>query len=515
MLKKLLQNNFILVIASSVVSIFALMYLNYLLLFVSLVPTLYVIYKSTTSKNIANGILFGVVLATSLYYWMFSSFVAYTEDESIFLAIGFIVLSIVCIAIFYGLLFACVSFAFKTTKSSKYLWLQSIVVASVWSLLEMFLPIILIAYPFHAHQFGTVLSKNIFSIQWASLGGTALLTFFVILINAFLASAIFNQKKKYAVVSLVFVFVLFSGGFLLKSFLSPLNSKKTFKVSSVSGNFSTKDFWNQNKVNQLATDYFQLIAQVNQEKPDFVIFPESAFPWTYFGKDDLLNEFHKRLNPDTALVLGLNSTQNLKDTIVKNKVFYFKEGKELGSYQKEILIKGIESPIANLVAPFAHNSNYIVEKTKEKNQLFNTPYGKAGVLICNESVVASHAIQQAKNGANFFFNTSNDSWFKDTYITRHHLYQSRLLSVITRKDMVVSNNTGYNAIIKSTGEILKLSKKDYKSIITGNIEPNNSTTFQTRFPYLFAILLIIFLFMITMLNKNNLINSNKKIPISN
>lgn len=500
------KNNIFLISISAILSGVAFTNMFYFLLFVSIIPVFYVMNKTSTKKNIAFGFIFGTVLGAVFYYWMLEAFGNYTDGKNIGLAIGFITVSILVKGVFYALIFGCVSFLWKmiSLENKKQQLLQLFAIASVWVLLEALIPIVFKAYPFHSHQLGTVFAKNLFTIQWASIGGVDIFTFFVILVNVFLAKTVIKKEKFYVKGALITLFVLFLGGFLIKKTFTPNKTKDSFKVSSVSGNFSTKNFWSQNKVNQLAEDYFQLINDVNKEIPDFVVFPESALPWTYYGNDDLLNEFHKRINPKTALIIGLNSTKNSKDTIVKNKVFYFKNSKVLGEYQKEILIKGLETPIADLVAPFAHNTNYIVEKANNNNDLLKTPFGKAGVLICNESIVVSHGIQQTQKGANFFFNTSNDSWFKETYIAKQHFYQSRLLSVITRKDMVISNNAGYNAIIKSSGKILKSSKKDYKTIITGNLQPNNNTSFKIKIPYFFNMLLAIsiaFCLLISLKNK--------------
>ncbi|QTE24337.1 apolipoprotein N-acyltransferase [Polaribacter cellanae] len=485
---------FLFVALSAILSAYAFKEVNYVLSIVSLVPVIIAIKQIPLKKVFLYGFLFGSIYAIILCFWMFSAFVNYTNNNAVDMAIGFIAISILMFAFFYSMVFVGIAFILNIHTNKNFLgWFQLIAITAFWSLLEIAFMSFLNEYPFHNYRVGFAFTKNIFSIQWASFGGIEILTFFTVLVNVLLAKAIVSKQKLDIKITVLAIVIIFLGGAILKATFTPQNINTPFKVSSISANMNVKDSWNQNKVNQLAENYFQLIKKQEVKTSDFIIFPESALPWTFYGKDDLLDEFQKRINPNTAIIIGLNTTENEKDKSVKNTVFYFKNKQELGRYQKEILIKGIEAPILGRAAPFAGNAQYLVEKNRFKNKLFTTPFGKAGILICNEAVISKHAIQQAQEGANFFFNLSNDAWFKEQYITPHHFYNARLMSVITRKDMVISNNCGYNAIIKGSGEIINKSKKNTKSNITGNLVANTSASLKTQYPLLFAILLNVFL----------------------
>ena len=65
------------------------------------------------------------------------------------------------------------------------------------------------------------------------------------------------------------------------------------------------------------------------------------------------------------------------------------------------------------------------------------------------------------------------------------------MSVITRKDIAISNNCGYNGIIKSSGNILKKQQTNTPTVTTGYIQPNNNRSLVTKHPYLTPLILIL------------------------
>ena len=92
------------------------------------------------------------------------------------------------------------------------------------------------------------------------------------------------------------------------------------------------------------------------------------------------------------------------------------------------MLKGIEEPLGKFLVPFLTQEGFVLSKG-ESNQPIQTSFGKAGNLICNEVVVENSGVEQVENGANFFFNLSNDGWFKDNYISDLHFYYARLQAV--------------------------------------------------------------------------------------
>ncbi len=95
-------------------------------------------------------------------------------------------------------------------------------------------------------------------------------------------------------------------------------------------------------------------------------------------------------------------------------------------------------------------------------QLDQIPFG---VTICYESVFSRLWKAQAKAGARFFVNITNDAWFFDTDAPYQHLAVSVLRAVETRRPVLRAANTGISAIISPSGEILARAELNTRAVL--------------------------------------------------
>jgi apolipoprotein N-acyltransferase len=465
----------------------------------AVVPLFVLIHESSKKESFINGFIFGIGIGIGMFYWMIKGVNHYTGN-------GFfygIVVSIIS-SLFLGFYFALLSWIIKSIWISKYdspysLLINRISIAAVWALLEFGLSNILESFPLHYFRIGFPFVTNIFFIQLTSIGGLTLLSFLTILINLFVAEFYISKKKKYLLGSIFIVIVMFLFGAITFNSYKPTLIGKPFKVAIVSDNSNPETKWNNENGNEFANKYFQLCKEAVALKPDFIIWPETALPWTYTKDDDLLNEIIKISNNNNLThVIGINN-ENISDKKLYNSVFYINNKNQVkGIYNKQILLKGIEEPLGNLLVPFLSQEGFVLSRG-ENQEPIQTQFGKAGNLVCNEIVVEKCASEQVKKGANFIFNLSNDGWFKDNYISDLHFYYARLQAVENRKDISVANNCGINAIISSDGKIIVEKKATSSTLISGIIRPNSNLSLFTNYPSLFPILfaLIIFIHLLT------------------
>ncbi|NJB81545.1 apolipoprotein N-acyltransferase [Wenyingzhuangia aestuarii] len=406
------------------------------------------------------------------------------------MAILFLFFSCSFSGVYFSLLFWISQFTwFNNSTSQCYCFINRITIAAIWVLGEFILALVLKGFPFHSYRIGFPLCENIYLIQLAPIGGLSLLTFVVILTNILFADFLLLKTKISLLKGITIPFICFAISFITYKSYQPQNIKQPFKVASVSANTDPNTNWSQAKVNQMAKDYFSISREAIKSSPDFIIWPESTIPWTYSEKDDLLNEILKiSKNTNTTNVLGILTTANQKE--VYNSAYYFKQEKITGKYHKETPVKGTEVPFLGFLLPMANGNEFTVKKALT-NHIINTPFGNAGTLICNESTIEQAALKQIKtNNVHFFFNLSNDGWFKDSYVAKHHFYYNRLLAVEYRKDMAISNNCGYNAIIKSNGNIPQYTQRNKPTVIHGTLQANSNKTLMSKHPLGFIYLLI-------------------------
>ena len=118
-------------------------------------------------------------------------------------------------------------------------------------------------------------------------------------------------------------------------------------------------------------------------------------------------------------------------------------------------------------------------------QVSQIPFGST---ICYESVFSSRWRGQARSGAKFFVNITNDAWFFDTDAPYQHLAVSVLRAAELGRPVLRAANTGISAVISAKGEILSRSKLNTKDILLADVALalNNDNTFYGRWGDWFA-----------------------------
>jgi apolipoprotein N-acyltransferase len=168
-------------------------------------------------------------------------------------------------------------------------------------------------------------------------------------------------------------------------------------------------------------------------------------------------------------------------------------GRVAGRYDKTTPLLFVEQPGFGLQLPFFSPDGYSVEPGASDRPLV-TPYGKAGVLICNESTLPGAAASRVRQGAQFLLNLSNDGWFRDSWLVDQHFYNARLRAVETRKDMVVNSNYGRSGCIHASGRI------DTAAFLF-TIYPNDKVSIAVRYPLIPVFICLLFILAIIVINK--------------
>lgn len=458
-----------------------------------LVPMFYFISKTSFYKTALNGFIFGFVGGFIGFFYM-NKIIALYSGQSYWYGVEFVFFSAVALGIYYGIVLSiCKSFWIQNPINFKIFLINRLAIASLWTLLEFGLSSLLSGMPFHDSRLGIPLTTNLFTIQWATMGGVTVLTFFVVFVNLLITEFLFNKKTIYLKYAFATSTAILVGGAILYYSFEPTYSNKPFKVALVSQNLHPEIQWNENNGNELAKNITDQCKKAANENPDFMLWTECIVPWTYAKNDDLLNEIFKiSKGKNSTQVIGLNAEVATIQKKMYNSVFYFDENKAPQVYHKKILLKGIEAPLGAIVIPNFNNEGYGYVKGS-KQMPIETKFGKAGTLICSESSEEEGVLEQTSNGARFFFNLSNDGYFGDSCLANQHFYYSRLMAVMSRKDFAISNNCGYSAMIESSGKISTQIKSKTPTVMLATVHPNANTTLYSSFPNLIVLILVFFL----------------------
>jgi apolipoprotein N-acyltransferase len=347
--------------------------------------------------------------------------------------------------------------------------------AAVWALAEFMLQWVAGGLPWFLFHAGNALSANLYAIQPVSVIGVTGCSFIIVLVNGLIAKAIAQRRFKqlWLPLSLFIGFMCWGWGLLVLFERGLSNQSPTFRLAILQQHIPPDMQWDQTNGNTLVQQLLQQERRCIAQQPNMILWSESAIPWTYSPNDDLVKEVLHHSDPATIThILGMNTA--ITNDVVGNSVYCLLPGGRLaGRYDKATPLLFIEQSWQGFLLPFFSANGYSV--LPGKNQLpLPTPYGKAGMLICNESVLPQAAASTVRHGAQYLLNLSNDGWFQDTYLVNSHFYNARLRAVETRKDLAINSNNGRCGLVSASGRI------DDGDLVT--IRPNGIETIAVRYP---------------------------------
>lgn len=492
---KLLRSTAFMALMSGFLTAFAVTNLNVIIIWISFVPLLMVLRPLAPKKAFKAGLFFGAAIAFVLFFWMIPGAQRFTGSSLLYGLIVFVISGL-----FFSLFFALVTWGFsllKRDRDNRYAAIANgVLIACLFCTGEALLTCLSSGFPWFNFHAGYPLSANLYTIQPAAFFGVPVLSFVVLFINYLCAVFIRGKQWVRLLIPMGVIGIYFlSGYFILQNFKSNLSSGRNVDIAILSENIPPEIKWNDNTGDSLASRLLNMSRKAAALKPDIALWSESAIPWTYQRDDDLVGAILKITQPAAVThLLGINTETDKTDVVYNSAYCIEPSGDVSGRYDKQVLLSLIEKPLSGFLIPFMSSAGFTAKAGQYSGPL-NTPYGKAGIMICNESTVPAVSNNAVKKEATFLCNMSNDGWFRNTYLTDMHFSTARLRAVETRKDMVVNSNCGYVGLIKSTGVISLKERSSQPLVKLVSIKENHLKTLAVNCPWLFnyfslAVLLI-------------------------
>jgi len=510
-MQKLSNNPWLGPLLSGLLTFFAVCHINFLVSWICYLP-LFIAITGQSKKNVLRRVVvFGCTFSVLAFFWMIPGAQRFTGSSMLY-GLGVFLIS----TLFYTLYCVAIFFIFLTFKKKEKKFLSIIInallIASLFCLAESLLSLISIGLPWFDVHSGNGLAENLYTIQPASVFGIHILSFIVVFFNYLIATILFNRFWKYFYApAITLVFYLLWSFLLFRSSKNILSQRKEFSVAILAENIPPEIVWNNNTGNILVKKILDLNRAAVALKPDMALWSESAIPWTFRQDDDLVKEIFRITDPAKIThILGMNTAW--KENQVFNSAYCILPGeKVMGRYDKQYLLSFIEKPLNGWLMPFFSSNGYSAVSDMAQSKPLVTPFGKAGILICNEAALPAAASNQVKDGAGFFMIMSNDGWFDNTYIVQTHFYYARLRAVESRKDVAINCNNGYSGLINASGEIIEKQKSDESFIKMVTIKPNSYVSIASVHPEIFLYACAGFIFLIIIFR---LISTQKTIASS-
>nr|WP_255534836.1 apolipoprotein N-acyltransferase [Pedobacter sp. SYSU D00535] len=471
----------LIILAAAVLTSVSLIYVSFVPIVPAIALLLFLEIKLSSGKeSFRTGLLYGTVSSLILNYWMIAVVTNYAKG-SVLLALLCYFGSSLILGLFFGLQFY-LSVMLTSAEAGRLSQLiNALTTAAVWVGFEILRSSLFSALPWLGFTVGVTYGRSLYLIQLAAFGQVFILSFMTVVIAYYLASAFLLKRWVFATVSAGLIAFQLCLGYLLYNSVSAQTAgfyKDSFSVTLAMPGLNPSTVWDEGSANNLVSHLFALNQKAAATKPDLIVWTETVVPWTYAPQDDFINELAQTTAKEKCFTLiGMNTAQHPSQGTIANSVYFLNpSGSSEARYDKQDLLGVVEKPLlteeGGIILPFLSSYDLKMAAGANKGPI-QMPWGKAGIMLCNESTNPFLAFGLVSEGAKYLINVGNDGWFSDCFITRQHFYNNRLRAVENRKDLIVNNNMGFCGVIRANGEIVSETDGKNAGTLTANIYPNN------------------------------------------
>ncbi len=464
------------------------------LAYLGLVPIFYIVKNTSVKTALKRGFFWGIGLNTASLYWICYDTVKGGISAILFLSF---LSSIVFIFINYGL---------KRFRSN-FIYIFPF----VWTGWEFLRSIGPFGFPWLSIAYTQTYYTSL--IQYVSITGVYGVSFWICIINVVIYYIITNVKIIKVITAFVVLLIIFAVPFIYGNV--ELNKARpesgSLKVALIQGNIPPKIKLKGSAVRDNFNNYIRLSKDAAEEKPDFLIWPESA-TYCYLRYNSLYLNLLRAFSNELKIPIftgSLDVEYDKSDNKAKyyNSAFLIKPfSNDLDVYSKIHLVPFGEWIPYGDIFPFLYNLDIAMgdftpgkeftmfnipqklNKNNEISQNFNETKKdiKFSGVICFESIFSNLVRNFCKNGAEFLIVITNDAWFGKTSAPYQHAQIAVFRAIENRIPIARCANTGVSMFIDKMGRVTKESKIFTESILIDEINLRNEETFYTRYGEIFS-----------------------------
>ncbi|MFA7229979.1 MAG: apolipoprotein N-acyltransferase [Victivallaceae bacterium] len=336
--------------------------------------------------------------------------------------------------------------------------------------------------------------RNLALIQICEYTSTYGVSFLIVLTNVAIALAVktgisgfknhqYRRPVPFMVTLIILMLVSSIGG--RKLFTKPEKSPITFNAGLIQGNISQRRMATNAEAKEALDIYLKLSYELAAEKPDIIIWPETAVPYPYRASHPLCRDYRFRLQQlisatKIPMLIGTIDFEDLPPGVehepgVLNSAFLFSgEGIFQSKFDKVNPVPfGEYVPFRRFLPQWAIKAidmNRDLTAGKSFSPLPVYPGVKAGINICFEDIFPYVSRKETLEGANMLLTITNDAWYPTSSEPEQHLANSVFRSVETGLPMIRCGNNSASCLINPNGFISQciLQTKDPK---TGKMQP--------------------------------------------
>lgn len=410
---------------------------------VAFIPIFIASYNFVPPLRFVLGVITGFSANLLILNWLWKTFAAAHVSMMTTLACW------VLLSLLMGLYFGVFFFGYSYLPHH---WSKPWFAAAFWVILEHARSVLVTGFPWTLLAYSQ--SQNTYLIQTASVVGAWGISFLIILFVSSLSEYLFHMDKKrrtHFIFVSVFILLLHALG------ARRLNSSFTeegvpFKVSILQGNINQYQKWNDDYVTAIEQQYERLALVAAQNKPDLIIWPESAAPG-WIPNEPLIASWAKAVVLKTKVPNLIGAVTRIEGKDYNAALLYDAQGNMINVYAKQHLVPfGEYIPFGQI---FARWIPYLGQlgtfHAGSGPVLFSVGAIRAVPNICYEALFAPLITTQVSIGANAIINITNDGWFLDTSAPAQHYIANIFRAVENGVPVIRAANTGISAVIDAYG----------------------------------------------------------------
>jgi apolipoprotein N-acyltransferase len=338
-----------------------------------------------------------------------------------------------------------------------------------WPLLELLLSQSQIAFPWNL--LGASMTPWLPFANLAALGGVYLVSAWVVLVNALVHKLLFDPRRVRFAVALVIAFALPVGWYALRA--RPLSP--WFTVAVVQPDVSPLDKGDWDSREKIQADLLRLTRQAAAEKPDLIVFPETAtlVDVTRSGSIGpalraLVDSLGVELFTGSPLYDDARRSWHNGATLLRPG-----EWPPVQHYYKMFLVPFSEKiPYSDelpIIRKLIGTSDMGDWARGHDWTVFNWRKGTLSAHICFEIVFPQHARAMARRGSMLLVNVTNDGWFGKLPGAYQHTELSVMRAIETGLPLVRSANNGVSMVVSPYGRVIKRTRLFEQALLVADV----------------------------------------------
>jgi len=459
------------------------------------IPFLILLENKNTGDAFRWGYLIGLIFSIATLYW-----IGWTTFPGM--------IATIAIHPLYYALFAVLILPVRRLWPNGYL----MAVPFVWTAVEYVKSIGDLGFPWLplAHTQTYYLSL----IQYASYTSVYGVSFWVVSLNVLLLALWRFRENKRRVIGLSIILILF----LVTPYLYSLavipqtkEPQEQIRVGMVQGNVDPYQKWEKDFVDENFEIFERLSRRAAQDRPDVVIWPETATPTWLLHRPEHLNRVRM-----LAAGIGAPILTGIPD-------YVFLNDKDYRTFNAAALIYGDSRPIPTYakihLVPFGERVPFEDDIPFFKEWLANLEMGEGNwspgseiklfelstpmangesarqiaAIICFESIFPEEVASFVRQGADLLVVITNDAWFGRPSVPfwlSGGIYQHAQITIFRAIENRISiarcANTGMTMTIDPYGRIQKRAPLFAEAVLADSLPVRRETTFFTRHGHVFV-----------------------------